>query len=212
MERPILDLGCGDGSFGSQLTCRLEYGIDGDADAVGRCSPDVYGTVFAADLRQPLPVPDQSIATIFSNSTLEHVDPLAPAIAAASRALRRGGRLVATVPTIGLTEAISRAYGASYADALNRMWGHHNLWSWAQWEALLRAEGLSQISFRGYLSRPAIAWYCKRNLTPWSQLSRHRPEWLWRHDLRAVRQHVEESLLVTDESKTTCVLIDAVKE
>jgi SAM-dependent methyltransferase len=212
MARPILDLGCGDGGFGSKLTDRLEYGIDGDADAVGRCDPAVYGTVYTADLRQPLPIPDQSIATILSNSTLEHVDPLAPAIASAARSLRRGGRLVATVPTRGLTSAIADVYGADFARTMNETWGHHNLWTWAQWEELLRAEGFSQVTFRGYLSRPAIAWHCRRNLTPWPQLARRRADWLWHHDLPAIRRHIEESLQVTDESQTTCVLIDAIKD
>ncbi|MHB8078585.1 MAG: methyltransferase domain-containing protein [Candidatus Krumholzibacteriia bacterium] len=211
LPHPLLDLGCGDGAFGALLTGRIEVGIDGDADAVGQCDPAVYQSAHAADLRRPLPVPDGSIASAFSNSTLEHVDPLAPAITSIARALRSGGRLIATVPTSGLTAAMTAAYGAGYARHLNAVLGHHNLWSWKQWEELLRGEGFTQIHFRGYLSRPAIAWYCKRSLTPWPQLSRRRPDWLWRHDLSELCRHVERSLQVTGEDETTCVLIDAIK-
>ncbi len=211
LNRPLLDLGCGDGGFGSLLTGRIEFGVDGDADAVSQCSRRGYGSAQVADLRQPLPIVDGSIAAAFSNSTLEHVAPLAPAIAAAARTLKPGGRLIATVPTDGLTAAMSGAYGPQFAQRMNDMFGHRNLWPWAKWEELLRSEGFSAVSFRGYLSRPAIAWYSQRSLAPWPQISRRRSEWLWQHDLPDLRRHVEESLRVTAEGETTCVLIDATK-
>lgn len=210
-SRPLLDLGCGDGGFGALLTDSIEFGIDGDADAVSQCSSKVYGDSHAADMRQPLPLTAGSIATTFSNSTLEHVHPLAPAIASIAVALRPGGRLLATVPTSGFTDTMIATYGTSFAERLNRTLGHHNLWSWSQWEELLRANGFSTVSFRGYLSRPAVAWYCSRGLAPWPQLARRRGEWLWQRDLKILRHHVDESLRVTEEPETTCVLIDAMK-
>lgn len=210
-ERPLLDLGCGDGGFGSLLTDRIEIGLDGDADAVGQCNPRIYGARHAADMRQPFPVPDSSVAMIFSNSTLEHVDPLAPALAAASRVLRPGGRLLATVPTAGMTDLMTVTYGTDFAQRLNATLGHHNLWTWARWEETLRANGFGSVKFRGYLSRPAMAWYCSRGLAPWPQLARKRREWLWNHDMASVRSHVEESLRVTGEHETTCVLVDATR-
>ncbi|MBK8019086.1 MAG: class I SAM-dependent methyltransferase [Betaproteobacteria bacterium] len=209
--RPLLDLGCGDGGFGALLTNSIEYGIDGDADAVSQCNPKVYGSTHAADMRQSLPLTDRTIATIFSNSTLEHVEPLAPAIASIARALRPGGRLLATVPTSGFTETMVAAYGTPFAERLNRTLGHHNLWSWSRWEELRRSNGFSAVSFRGYLSRPAIVWYCSRGLAPWPQIARRRRDWLWQHDLNALRHHVDDSLRVTAEQETTCVLIDAVR-
>lgn len=211
MPRPYLDLGCGDGQFGALITDAIEYGVDGDADAVGACDRSLYQNVYAADLREPLPVPDGSVTTAFSNSTLEHVAPLAPAITSVCRALRPGGRLVATVPTDGLTQAMASAYGAGYAHRMNTVFGHHNLWPWDRWEKLLRAEGFQTVTFRGYLSRPAIRWYSQRSLAPWPQLARRRRDWLWSHDVAQLRRYIEESLRVSDESETTCVLIDAIK-
>jgi SAM-dependent methyltransferase len=209
--RPLLDLGCGDGGFGALLTDHIEFGIDGDADAVGHCNPRVYGQSQAADMRQPLPLPAGSIAAVFSNSTLEHVHPLAPAIASVAGVLQSGGRLIATVPTAGMTETMTTAYGAGYAQRLNQTLGHHNLWTWERWDQLLRDQGFSKVAFRGYLSRPAMVWYGSRGLAPWPQIARRRGAWLWQHDLPTLRHHVEESLRVTSEAETTCVLIDAVK-
>ncbi len=211
MRRPFLDLGCGDGSFGSLVTDRVEFGVDGDADAVGQCDPRVYGSVHSADLRQALPIAAGSIATAFSNSTLEHVTPLAPAITAVARTLVSGGKLIATVPTSGITETMTTAYGTAFAERMNRTWGHHNLWSWAQWEELLRSEGFATVNFRGYLSRPAVQWYCRRSLTPWPQYSRRDPNGLWARDRKTIRALVEESLRVTAECETTCALIVATR-
>lgn len=211
LPRPLLDLGCGDGSFGALVAGSVEFGVDGDADAVGQCDPRVYGNVQTADLRQPLPIPDGTIATAFSNSTLEHVDPLAPAVAAASRVLASGGRLVATVPTSGITEAMTASYGPAYAARMNRTWGHHNLWSWNQWRDLLRVEGFDEVDIRGYLSRPAIEWYCRRSLTPWPQYARRDRDGLWCRDMKTIRALVEDSLRVTEENETTCALIIARK-
>jgi|GEM_PF-426537 len=211
LPRPILDLGCGDGAFGALFTDRIEYGIDGDADAVGQCNPAVYQESFPGDLRETLAVPDGSLGSAFSNSTLEHVKPLEPAIASVSRALRSGGKLIITVPTDGLTDAVTEAYGADLAERLNQTLGHHNLWPWARWEELLRANGFAEVNLRGYLSRPAMQWYASRFLAPWPQLSRRAPDWLWQHDMPAIKRHVEESLEVLPEKDATCLLIEAIK-
>lgn len=211
MGRPFLDLGCGDGSFGSLVTEHVEFGIDGDADAVGQCNPQVYGSVQTADLRRPLPLADGSISTAFSNSTLEHVDPLGPAIAAVAKTLASGGKLIATVPTAGITDTMIAAYGTAFATRMNRTWGHHNLWSWEQWEELLRYEGFNSVEFRGYLSRPAVEWYCRRCLTPWPQYFRRDPDGLWNRDRRRIRDLVEDSLRATAERESTCALIVATR-
>lgn len=211
LHRPLLDLGCGDGAFGSLFTQNIDFGVDGDADAVSQCNPQIYAKALVGDLREELPIPEASLSAVFSNSTLEHVKPLAPAIASVARALKPNGKLIATVPTNGLSEAFEAQYGGNIARRINANLGHHNLLPWSQWEDLLKSNGFVDIKFRGYLSRPAVQWYAERTLEPWPQIARRRQEWLWRHDLAEVKHHVNESLRVTKESETTCVLIEATK-
>jgi len=211
LPRPILDLGCGDGSFGALFTDKIEYGIDGDNDAVQQCNPAVFQKFFAGDLRETLAIPDGTLGAAFSNSVLEHVTPLEPAIVSVSRALKPGGKLVVTVPSAGLTKVVINAYGSPTADRLNNNLGHHNLWTWAQWEKLLLANGFSEVKLRGYLSHGAIEWYTSRALNPWPQIARKRGSWLWQRDLPTIKRYVRESLQVTEEAATTCVLIEATK-
>ena len=211
LPRPILDLGCGDGAFGALFTDNIEYGIDGYADAVGQCNPEVYEKFFPGDLRETLAIPKGTLGAAFSNSTLEHVSPLEPAIASVSEALRPGGKLVITVPTNGLTDAITSAFSSGLADRINTKLGHHNLWPWSQWEELLRAHGFSEVEMRGYLTKSAMRFYASRGLAPWPQISRRSSEWLWRHDLPQIKRHIQDSLNISAEEDSTCLLIIATR-
>lgn len=209
LPAPVLDLGCGDGSFGAMLRPRVDIGVDGDEDAVSRCDPAVYGEAYAADIRATLPVESGSLAAVFSNSTLEHVTPLAPALREVARMLRPDGELVATVPSLGLWRALAARFGDRFAERFNAGLSHHNLWDWARWRDELQAAGLEPVAMRGYFSDAAACWYATRSLVPWEQLARRRPQWLWQHDLTQLRRLAAQSLDVTDEDATCCLLLRA---
>jgi SAM-dependent methyltransferase len=211
LSRPILDLGCGDGSFGQLICDRVDVGVDGAPDAVERCDPDVYDEVHPADMRAGLPVESASLGAVFSNSTLEHVEPVAPALAGVADALRPGGRLIFTVPTERFTRVVADQFGSQYAHRLNRSLGHRNLWSWSRWEEELTRAGLRVEDIRGYQSDAASIWYANRSLFPWTLLAGRAEDWLWRHDEDSVRRLVEDSLAVRAESESSCALITALR-
>lgn len=209
LPAPILDLGCGDGTFGALVRPRFDIGVDGDAEAVARCDQAVYAATATTDMRETLSVPDGSLAAVFSNSTLEHVVPLAPALQATQRALAPGGVLLATVPAAGLARAVAARYGAAFADHLNARLSHHNLWTWDRWRSELNAAGFDDVELRGYFSDEAACWFASRLLAPWDQLARRAPATLWRHDLPTLRRLVAGSLAVEAEDQTACLLIRA---
>jgi len=211
LPAPIVDLGCGDGVFGALVRGQIDHGIEGDADALEHCDRTAYAKLFHADIREPLPVPDGSVASIFSNSTLEHVVPVEKALASAARALRPGGQLVFTVPTDGLSRAFRSRYGGRFAERLNGIFGHHNLWPSRPWEKRLRAAGFVDVRMRGYLTDEAAIWFASRHLAPWPQLSRRAREWVWKHDLPHLLRLARASMATPAEAETTCVLIEAVK-
>ena len=211
LPSPVLDLGCGDGAFGALFRDHIDVGVDGDTAALERVDRAVFGKVVAGDLREQLPVEDGTLAAAFSNSTLEHVVPVEPALAAAARALRPGGVLVMTVPTIGLSHALKIRYGGDYTDRLNGLLGHHNLWTVDQWRERLLTAGFGEVESRGYLSYEAIQWYASRQLFPWPRITRYFDDKIWNHDLATIRRLARQSLEVSDERETTCVLIQARK-
>jgi 2-polyprenyl-3-methyl-5-hydroxy-6-metoxy-1,4-benzoquinol methylase len=96
--RVILDLGCGDGSFGRyRPSPRLTvHGVDVDSEAVSRAQE--YERALCVDLdTHALPYPDSMFDAVLSKDILEHVrDPLAVA-REARRVLHPGGTLVASV-------------------------------------------------------------------------------------------------------------------
>lgn len=126
-ERPVLDLGCGDGLVTSLVLPRVEYGLDPCPDALDQARRrGVYDSLL------PYPVeaaglPAGSVATVMANSVLEHIARIAEVLEAVARLLREGGRLIFTVPTEAFTPALAVPL-AAYRDWRNRSYAHLNLW------------------------------------------------------------------------------------
>jgi GT2 family glycosyltransferase/SAM-dependent methyltransferase len=99
--RPILDLGCGDGTFARILFngVTIDAGVDADADEVERARrTQCYVDVQNARIER-LPFESGSFATAYSNCVLEHVEPLDAALKEIHRVVRPGGHLYLTVPS-----------------------------------------------------------------------------------------------------------------
>jgi SAM-dependent methyltransferase len=99
--RPILDLGCGDGTFARILFngVTIDAGVDASADEVERARRTrCYADVHAARI-ETLPFETGTFTTAYSNCVLEHVEPLDAALREIHRVLRPGGHLYLTVPS-----------------------------------------------------------------------------------------------------------------
>jgi SAM-dependent methyltransferase len=94
----ILDLGCGDGSFGryrpnSQVTV---HGVDADAGAVREATR--HEMALCVDLEaSDLPYPDASFDGVLAKDIFEHVSDPARLVREAHRVLRPGGVMVVSV-------------------------------------------------------------------------------------------------------------------
>ena len=156
MDRPVLDLGCGDGVFGQVLFAEpIDLGIDASAHelAIARASGG-YRHLILAD-GAALPCADAIFETVISNGVLEHVDDLAGALREIARVLRPGGRLVFSVPGTGEHEYLAgsvalRRLGLaglarSYVDLFNRVFGHRNFFDWLGWRDRLAGAGLELV-------------------------------------------------------------------
>jgi len=151
-ERPILEIGCGNGRLSAMIFERIDEGIDVNPRSVERCrrlTGYAYGQVRCQDARD-LQASNGGYATIFANCVFEHISDIESVLAACYRALRAGGRLVITVPLKEMDHHLLFPW-AWYARLRQRQLEHVNLFSEICWRKLLGKSGFSEIEFRPYL-------------------------------------------------------------
>jgi SAM-dependent methyltransferase len=154
---PVLDFGCGDGSFAAALGGRFAFGADHDARAVARARAlGVFEQVLACDERS-IPLPGESARTVISNSVLEHVRDLDAVLAELRRVLAPEGRLLFTVPVRTYHEHLVRYFGRPAADAVQVESAHHNLLDAEAWRDRLADHGFEVVSLRPF-QPPAFTW------------------------------------------------------
>ena len=155
LRRPVLDIGCGDGLFCQTLYGRgrhIDYGLDLDADECSRARErDVYGSVLNASAMS-IPLPDGTMRTVLSNSTLEHLPDLSSVLRECVRVLAPGGDLYVTVPTdqfdrytiiYRLLHALGRRGAAErFRTSYDSFWRHFHYYPPDEWVRLLQGAGL----------------------------------------------------------------------
>ena len=171
-DRPILDLGCGDGLFGriffgkhKAVDVGFDYSMRELRTSVSRddtAAPSPYQDYVCGDIGK-LPFADSSFATVFSNGVLEHVEDLPAGLAEIARVLRPEGRLICTVPTMASELELSGAaalrslglesLAQSYATLYNRVFGQINVCGWPSWHALLLRSNLEPMHHETYGSQ-----------------------------------------------------------
>lgn len=157
-EHPILDLGCGDGLVTSMVLRDVDYGVDPDVQALQRAADrDIYHHLVPAAAAE-MAVSDGTIATVISNSVVEHMTNLDGALEAVARVLAPGGRFIFTTPTDSFSEWLVLPL-PGYAAWRNRQLAHRTLLSAPEWAERLAKAGLRVEEVRPYLGREAVwAW------------------------------------------------------
>jgi SAM-dependent methyltransferase len=147
LQEPILDVGCGDGTF-AQIAFPTHHGrivgIDPlPADVREAQERGAYGLVMVAN-GSHLPFPDASFPTVISNCVLEHVEPLDETLREIARVLQPGGRFITGVVGDQFASMLlgTRLLGPGYGRWFNRISVHHNTFSPEGWSARFRAAGI----------------------------------------------------------------------
>jgi SAM-dependent methyltransferase len=141
-ERPILDFGCGDGSFSACILKCVEYGVDIDRAALSVAKGyGIYQRLLTFE-EMMTELPESSVAAVFSCSVLEHTADLRACIREIARVLKRGGRFHFSVPSPGLTEQMTELIDKSFAETVNSFMFHRNLLPEVEWRALLKEHDL----------------------------------------------------------------------
>jgi len=150
VKTPILDFGCGDGSFAAALFSRIDYGSDIDEDALKIARNfNIYTNLIHTGDTQ-ISLPDGAINSAISNSVLEHVRDLGAVMSELSRVLAPDGILMFSVPVRQFARDLRVFFGRVESEQVNADFYHRNLLETEEWEALLTKNGFSVVSIRHF--------------------------------------------------------------
>jgi len=196
-ERPVLDIGCGEGLFAKVLFAeKIETGIDPNADELKRARElDAYMELINCKGNR-IPKPDGHYRTIFSNSVVEHIPDINSVLCEAHRLLAPGGRLYLTVPSNRFDEYtwISQCLALlrlrhlqeHYRGFFNRFWKHYHYYTPEGWVGLAREARFEVLECYSYGPKPVcvindllapfglFAFITKKLFNRWTLFSRLR--------------------------------------
>jgi SAM-dependent methyltransferase len=145
----VLDLGCGAGRFLAALTDagREPIGVELAAAAAERARRNVPG----ADVRLvapdgSLPLGHGEVDLVWCSEVLEHVPDTVALLTESRRVLRRGGRLLVTVPDHGLLKRTLIAL-ARYETHYDPLGQHVRFYTRRSLGHALRSTGFEQVAF-----------------------------------------------------------------
>lgn len=159
MKKPVLDFGCGDGSFASVLFKSIDYGVDHDPEALKIAAGyKIYEKLVQSTISK-IPLGEASVQTVFSNSVLEHVGSLDDVLSEIHRILAPGGQFIFTVPVRQFKEDLAKYFGWRESVRINREYHHWNLLDVEDWEKRLHAHGFSVDLMKPYQPDWFTFWY-----------------------------------------------------
>jgi GT2 family glycosyltransferase/ubiquinone/menaquinone biosynthesis C-methylase UbiE len=166
-ERPILDVGCGNGMFARVLFSGVpvDEGIDRDSREVERARRSHCYRDVREGIVEQLPFPSESFSTVFSNSVLDQVDDIDSALREIARTLRVGGRFYMTVanprcrsyllwPRL-LNRVGLGSVGRWYAELVPRVFNAKTIDEPERWMRMLEAAGFVVEHQEPYMSERA---------------------------------------------------------
>jgi len=155
-----LDVGCGDGHLMAILLEAVGQkpelvGVDIDPKEVARARQfGIYSDIHVASADS---IPEQvaSFDWAFSNSVLEHVQPIEGTLAEVARLLRPGAPFILTAPSSEFHACLRgpiRGSRANYLAAVDRRCAHLRYWTDEEWRAALGRNGFDLETCEGFLS------------------------------------------------------------
>jgi len=167
IPEPILDLGCGDGDFtGVIFDEPITAGIDPWWNPLQKSRRGGNYRLLTQAMGDKMPFPDESFASVISNSVLEHIPDIQPVLNEASRVLKTGGKLVITMPSDNFTKMLGGAaaferlgldgMADSYRNFFNGISRHAHTDAPQVWAERLAQAGFAIVRWQQYFSQDAL--------------------------------------------------------
>jgi len=189
LERPILDIGCGDGHYAAiAFQDGIDVGIDITREIVVEAAHHgAYRHLDIADGTR-LPYANESFRTVVSNCVIEHIWDVETLISEVARVLRVGGRFLFSVPNHRFTDSLFvvgtlKRFGLeglakSYGSWWNKHAMHYHLDEPAVWQDRLARHGLTVERQMDYMSSVAtkvfeLSHYYALPSVIWHELTGH---------------------------------------
>lgn len=162
-KRPILDIGCGDGTNSKLLFSKhgkIDVGLDLDPMAVKKARKSgVYEKVVVSDAER-LPFGNKRFETVVSNSTFEHILDDILAVKEVGRVLKNRGRFLFTVPTprfLGTIKKLVKGQKFKKFNSRVSIMHYHEI---EEWQQILKSFKLEIVECQYYFPEEVVrAWY-----------------------------------------------------
>ena len=211
LEKPVLDLGCGDGVFASvAVPAGVFAGVDPDLKSLTEAKGEKAHQHLIAARAGDLPFSDNSFRTVVANCVLEHIQDIDGALAESARILTSGGLLILSVPSrffsrmLLVTGILTRMgfarQGLRYARWFHRISRHYHTNGPRIWQARLVSHGFRVLGWDYYLSASSHRVFdllhylsiprliCRRLTGKWTQFSNPMTNFLFDRWLRPYYQ------------------------
>ena len=220
-EHPVMDLGCGDGTFGSALRQRgvidtIDVGLDGSADDLRAFGEKPkYGLVQANLCR--LPLRSASLGSIVANAVLSSLvtDDEAgvdQALSEVHRVLQDGGLFVFTVAVPRFNENLAfpkvlRRVGGKrllelYLRRVNRRHSHTQLLEPERWLEKLERARLVVEQCRPFFTRRQARWYSALHLARGFPLLKLLPHGWVQRKVARIEARLFRSVFVKEQARS----------
>jgi SAM-dependent methyltransferase len=175
LERPVLEIGCGYGQFGSMaFDTPADMAVDSSRNRVRKAErTGRYDRVVCADACST-PFPAESFRAALAISVLEHIASPDRVLAEIFRVLQPGGVFVATIdlPHVNVYSRVLARIGLARASRLcqrlyDAAFDHVAVLPQETWECLFERAGFEILRADRILSPRAAVWYDLLLLTAW---------------------------------------------
>jgi SAM-dependent methyltransferase len=168
LPEPLLDVGCGDGHFAEVTIKHAAVGIDiAHPSLVEAQRRGVYDALDVASAWN-IPYRSGTFGVVLANCAVEHMPKLDGVFSEVARVLRPGGKFIFSVPTDQLNENLfvaaaldrvgAQGQAGRYREWFRQVQVHYHMYSPAEWQRRIEAQGFKVTLRRGYLSPRATQY------------------------------------------------------